>query len=459
MDYFNVTDIHRFQCGDLYIVLDVNSGSVHVVDQLTWDVLEALEQTCGQWLPVQRRLEAVYGAEALEEVKAELDALADSQVLFTADDGEHCLPDAPVVKSLCLHVAHDCNLRCKYCFASSGHFGGERLLMDPATGKKALDFLLANSGSRKVCEVDFFGGEPLMNFPVVQELVAYGKEAAVGAGKSFKFTLTTNGVLLTEEIEKFLNEENISVVLSIDGRPEINDRMRPTAGRRGSYSQIVPKYKRFIQSRNNEGYYVRGTYTRYNLDFSSDVVHLFDLGFTHLSVEPVVAPPEEDYAFRPENLDILKEEYEKLAQIYLERYFAGQEMDFFHFNVELDKGPCLPKRLTGCGAGYEYLAVTPEGDFYPCHQFVGRPEYLLGNVEQGIIRPDLSNSFREAHIYNKEACRTCWARFHCSGGCHANAHAHNGNIWQPYEFGCELQKKRLECAIYVQVMKRLASTK
>lgn len=456
MHYFQLSDVHRFHYGDLYIVLDVNSGSVHVVDRITWDVLEALEESSGYWEEACRKLQGRYEPELLAEVKKELEDLAQKGRLFTQDEEEMELPPSGVIKSLCLHVAHDCNLRCKYCFASSGNFGGERLLMDFSTGKKALDFLLEHSGDRKFCEVDFFGGEPLMNFQVVKELVAYGKEAAARLGKSFKFTLTTNGMLLDGEVEEFLNREGISVVLSVDGRPEVNDRMRPAPSGRGSYDVIIPKYQRFVKSRNNENYYVRGTYTRHNLDFSQDVFHLFDLGFTHLSVEPVVASPEDDFAFRPEDVKAIQQEYERLAQGYLERFYAGQEMDFFHFNVDLDHGPCLPKRLTGCGAGYEYLAVTPQGDLYPCHQFVGRKEFWLGDVERGLVRREISQQFREAHIYNKEECRRCWARFFCSGGCHANAQAFNGTIFKPYGLGCELQKKRLECAIYVQVAKRLA---
>lgn len=458
MNLYSMEDIHCFRCGDLDLVLDINSGAVHVIDGITRDVLEALESNAGQWEAACKQLAHLYEADALADVESELDALARQELLFTQDAGAIDRPGPPVVKSLCLHVAHDCNLRCRYCFAGSGNFGGGRLLMDVETGKKALDFLLAHSGNRPTCEVDFFGGEPLMNYQVVTELVAYGREAAAKQGKTFNFTLTTNGMLLNDEVISFLNQENISVVLSIDGRPEINDRMRPGANGRGSYGQIVPLYQKLVAGRNGENYYVRGTYTRHNLDFSRDVLHLFDLGFTHLSVEPVVAPPSREYAFQPEDVEVIHQEYERLAHEYLERYFAGREMDFFHFNVDLEKGPCLPKRLTGCGAGYEYLAVTPEGDLYPCHQFVGRTDFLLGNVEEGLTRPELGQKFRQAHIYNKESCRSCWARFLCSGGCHANAEAYNGDLLQPYALGCALQKKRLECAIYVQVKKRLAKT-
>ncbi|MDS1030551.1 thioether cross-link-forming SCIFF peptide maturase [Bacillota bacterium LX-D] len=452
---FDLRNVHRFQQGDLAIVLDVNSGSIHIVDDSTWQVLAALDEAGGSWAQAQEKVQHLIDAQSLAEIKEELENLQAEGLLFTQDDRKE--PDCrdPILKSLCLHLAHDCNLRCKYCFATTGDFGGKRELMDFAVGKKALDYLLAHSGKRKLCEVDFFGGEPLMNFTVMKELVAYGKKAAAELGKKFKFTLTTNGVLLNDDVQQFLNQEQISVVLSIDGRREINDRMRPFAGGKGSYERIVPIYQKFAAARNDEDYVVRGTYTRYNLDFSQDVFHLFDLGFTHLSVEPVVAAPEEDYAFHPEDVALIKKEYEKLAEGYLDRYFAGKEMDFFHFNIDLDHGPCLPKRLTGCGAGYEYMAVTPAGEFYPCHQFVGREEYLMGNINDGLTNYALAEKFQRANVYHKETCNGCWARFFCSGGCHANAEAHNGDILKPYELGCELQKKRLECAIYVQVKKRL----
>ncbi|NLL18229.1 MAG: thioether cross-link-forming SCIFF peptide maturase, partial [Clostridia bacterium] len=323
----------------------------------------------------------------------------------------------------------------------------------------ALDFLLANSGSRPTVEVDFFGGEPLMNMPVVRELVFYGEEAAAKAGKTIEFTLTTNGVLLNDEISSFLKEHKVNLVLSIDGRPQVNDYMRPMAGGQASYERIVPRYRQLVQALKPTDYYIRGTYTRHNLDFAEDVRHLHDLGFTSLSVEPVVAASEEDYAFQPEDLPRISQEYDRLVDLYLERKEAGNCFDFFHFNVDLEQGPCLPKRLTGCGAGFEYLAVTPEGDLYPCHQFVGRTEYKLGDVWQGLVNEAVSQSFRDAHIYNKEACSRCWARFLCSGGCHANADAHNGTLLEPYEMGCRLQQKRLECAIYLECVKRIAGKK
>jgi len=456
MDYFKIDQVHSFKQGNLNIVLDINSGSVHVVDDATFTVLKALEESNGYWQPAAEKIEPLLGKETVEEIKEELLELAKEELLFTVDDGK--LParrEKPIIKSLCLHVAHDCNLRCKYCFASSGSFGGQKLLMDLETGKKALDFLLEHSGNRKVCEVDFFGGEPLMNFGVMKDLVAYGRKASAKAGKVINFTLTTNGMLLTEEVEEFLNRENISVVLSLDGRKEVNDRMRPQANGRGTYDVIVPAYRRFAASRNDQDYIVRGTYTHFNTDFAADVRHMFEQGFTHLSVEPVVAPEEEPYALTARDLEAVYKEYDRLSEWYLDEFRQGREVDFFHFNVDLDKGPCLPKRLTGCGAGYEYLAVTPEGDLYPCHQFVGKTEFLLGNVYEGIKKPEIGQKFKEAHIYNKEKCKTCWARFLCSGGCHANAYANNKDIFAPYEIGCKIQQKRLECAIYVQVAKKL----
>jgi uncharacterized protein len=458
MDYFDTSKIHSFKQGNLNIVLDINSGSVHLVDESTFTVLKALEEAKGCWHTAADMVEPDLGPEVLAEIKGELQELSNENVLFTEDDGKvPAADDKPIVKSLCLHLAHDCNLRCNYCFASSGSFGGQKLLMDLETGKKAIDFLLKQLGSRKTCEVDFFGGEPLMNFEVMKQLVAYGRERSAQANKVINFTLTTNGVLLSQEVEKFLNSENISVVLSLDGRKEVNDRMRPQANGKGSYDVIVPIYQRFAASRGDQDYIVRGTYTHFNTDFAQDVKEMFEQGFTHLSVEPVVAPAEEPYALTSRDLEDIYEEYDKLSQWYLEEYRQGREVDFFHFNVDLDKGPCLPKRLTGCGAGYEYLAVTPEGDLYPCHQFVGQAEYIIGNVDQGLKRPEIGLKFKEAHIYNKEECSTCWARFLCSGGCHANAYANNKDIFKPYEIGCQIQKKRLECAIYVQVAKKLAA--
>lgn len=449
-------DLHLYTYKELNILLDINSGAVHVIDDLTKEVLACLKRYQGDGKKVLQALKDLYPAEEIEGVFQELRLLEQEGLLFTEDS-----PTIPwttkekMIKSLCLHVAHDCNLRCRYCFAGTGEYSGPRSLMPLEVGKAALDFLLSHSGARPTVEVDFFGGEPLMNMPVVRELIFYGNEAARQVGKRIDFTLTTNGVLLDEEIGAFLKEHQVNLVLSIDGRPEVNDRMRPMAGGQGSYQRIVPRYRRLVAELEPTDYYIRGTYTRYNLDFAEDVRHLHDLGFTSLSVEPVVAHPEDDYAFKQEDISRICEEYDRLVDLYLERQAEGRPFDFFHFNVDLEQGPCLPKRLTGCGAGFEYLAVTPEGELYPCHQFVGRTEFKLGDVWQGIVHEGVSDQFKEAHIYNKQACRECWARFLCSGGCHANAHAHTGSLLEPYDTGCQLQKKRLECGIYLECLRRM----
>ena len=347
-----------------------------------------------------------------------------------------------------------CNLRCGYCFAGSGNFGGDRSVMSAEVGRQAIDFLIAHSGARINSEIDFFGGEPLLNFSVVKEIVAYGKQQAALQGKKFKFTLTTNAVLLDESVIAYLNENNISVVLSLDGRPQVHDRMRPDCGGGGSYAQVRPRISRLVESRNNEGYYVRGTYTKLNPDFDADVLHMADLGYRQLSVEPVVGNGE-DYAFTAEDLPALYAAYDRLTEAYLSRKREGRPFNFFHFNVDINHGPCVAKRLSGCGAGHEYFAVTPAGDLYPCHQFVGREEFKMGDVWQGMVKKDLSLKFRRNHIFNKEECSGCWARYYCSGGCHANAQAFHNDITKPYQLGCELQKYRLECALYIQVKQAL----
>ncbi|MCM1264307.1 MAG: thioether cross-link-forming SCIFF peptide maturase, partial [Butyrivibrio sp.] len=355
-----------------------------------------------------------------------------------------------VVKALCLHIAHDCNLTCKYCFAKEGEYHGKRALMSFEVGKKALDFLVANSGNRVNLEVDFFGGEPLLNWNVVKELVEYGRSIEKEHNKKFRFTLTTNGILLNDEILEFANKEMGNIVLSIDGRKEVNDMMRPHRGGQGSYDEIVPKFKHVADSRNQMNYYVRGTYTRNNLDFSEDVKHLADLGFEQISVEPVVAKPEDDYSLREEDVPKLLEEYDKLALEYLKRKKEGKGFNFFHFMIDLEGGPCVAKRLSGCGSGDEYLAVTPWGDLYPCHQFVGNEDFLMGNVDEGITRPDIRDSFKNCNVYTKEKCRDCFAKFYCSGGCAANSYQFHGNINDAYDIGCKLQRKRVECAIMIK---------
>lgn len=446
--------IHKFEIDGTKIVLDVNSGAVHLMDEIAYDIIDDFPA-----LPKDKILEkfgSQYPVSEIKEVWDEISQLEAEGVLFCGDGftGNRNNDPSPTVKSLCLNISHDCNLRCRYCFAGSGHFGGDRTLMTAEIGKRAVDFLLENSKERRHCELDFFGGEPLMNKKTVEQVLAYGKEAAARRNKEIKFTLTTNALLLDQETTDFLNRENISVVLSLDGRPAVNDAMRLTvAGAGGSYDHIQPKISSFVESRNNENYFVRGTYTRNNLDFSRDVLHLADLGYKYISVEPVVGSPDDDWSLRERDLPVLFQEYEELVKQYVSRMREGRGFDFFHFNLDLNHGPCLPKRLSGCGAGYEYMAVTPEGDLFPCHQFVGKNKFKLGTVWDGIQNMAMVCEFRDAHIYNKNKCRDCWAKFHCGGGCHANAEFANSTITEPYYVGCELEKKRLECAIYVQVLK------
>ncbi|WP_300810376.1 thioether cross-link-forming SCIFF peptide maturase [uncultured Acetatifactor sp.] len=396
-----------------------------------------------------------YSAEEIGEAVEEILELEASGALFAKDIYEDYVFDfkkrQTVVKALCLHIAHDCNLACKYCFAEEGEYHGRRALMSLEVGKKALDFLVANSGNRVNLEVDFFGGEPLMNWQVVKDLVAYGRSLEEPNNKKFRFTLTTNGVLLDDEVMEFANKEMANIVLSIDGRKEINDRMRPFRGGQGSYDVIVPKFRKVAESRGQERYYVRGTFTRNNLDFSRDVLHLADLGFRQISVEPVVAGPEDDYAIREEDLPALREEYDRLAAEMIKRKKEGEGFNFFHFMIDLEGGPCVAKRLSGCGSGTEYLAVTPWGDLYPCHQFVGNEDFLMGNVEEGVLRTDIRDEFKGCNVYAKEKCRKCFAKFYCSGGCAANAYNFHGNINEAYDVGCELERKRVECAIMLKV--------
>lgn len=453
--------VHQYKNNGYHIVLDVNSGSVHVVDEVVYDVIPVVEEAwkhseTDQTLRalVIDRLKGIHQEEALLEALEEILELKRAGMLFTEDIYENYITDfkkrETVVKALCLHIAHDCNLACRYCFAEEGEYHGRRALMSFEVGKKALDFLVAHSGNRVNLEVDFFGGEPLLNWQVVKDLVAYGRSLEKPNNKKFRFTLTTNGILLNDEIMEFANQEMANVVLSIDGRKEVNDRMRPYRGGQGSYDTIVPKFKKVAESRGQMNYYVRGTFTHNNLDFAEDVKHLADLGFQQISVEPVVAAPEESYALREEDLPRLLEEYDRLALELLERRKAGKGVNFFHFMIDLEGGPCVAKRLSGCGSGTEYLAVTPWGDFYPCHQFVGQEEFLMGNVEDGITRTDIRDEFKTCNVYAKEKCRECFARFYCSGGCAANSYNFNGNINGTYDLGCELQRKRIECAIMIK---------
>jgi len=456
----NVKDTHKFEIDGTKILLDVNSGSIHVIDDMMWFFHDALQKRNGAFEDALLDLRDKYGEAQEAALKEEIEALIKAEQLFSTDayKGKYQTPQKPVLKSLCLNVSHDCNLRCAYCFASSGHFGGARLLMSADTGKKAIDYLMEHSGSRKHCEMDFFGGEPLMNTDVVKELVAYGRKQGSKFGKEIKFTVTTNGVCLDDETQEFFNRENISVVLSLDGRRSVNDRVRKFPSGKGTYEIINSRFKKFVQSRQNENYYLRGTFTGWNKDFFQDAVHLVEQGYNIISLEPVVASEGEDYVLTEGDLPQLREEYLKLARYYMERKRAGKPFTFFHFSLDLHHGPCLPKRLTGCGAGHEYMVVTPEGDLYPCHQFVGRDEYRMGNLSSNQVDQEMAKKFQEAHIYNKPSCMDCWARFYCSGGCHANADAFNHDILSPYKLGCELQKVRLECAIWLQVVDCLSDS-
>ena len=454
--------IHQYVSNGYQIVLDVNSGSVHVVDGLTYRVIPLVEEALAQRLTtvealtayVAERLSEEEDSADLQEVVGELLELKEAGMLFTEDIYENYIGAfqnrETVVKALCLHIAHDCNLACKYCFAEEGEYHGRRALMSYEVGRKALDFLVANSGNRVNLEVDFFGGEPLMNWQVVKDLVAYGRSLEDVHHKKFRFTLTTNGVLLDDEVLEFVNRQMANVVLSIDGRKEIHDLMRPHRGGQGSYDEVVPKYKKVAKSRGQMNYYVRGTFTRNNLDFAQDVLHLADEGFEQISVEPVVAADTEDYALREEDVPAILAEYDKLALEFIRRKKEGKGFNFFHFMIDLEGGPCVAKRLSGCGSGTEYLAVTPWGDFYPCHQFVGQEEFLMGNVEEGIIRKDIRDQFKACNVYAKEKCRDCFAKFYCSGGCAANAYNFGGGIDGTYDLGCELQRKRVECAIMIK---------
>lgn len=447
--------IHQYKSNGYNIVLDVCSGSVHAVDEITYDAIALYEtrdraeviSLLGERYPETNQAE-------LEEILDELDELKDQGLLYAEDVYKDYVIDVKnrttIVKALCLHVAHDCNLACRYCFAGEGEYHGERSLMSYEVGRKALDFLLQNSGSRKHLEVDFFGGEPLMNWNVVKQLVAYGRSQEEKYNKKFRFTLTTNGVLLNDEICDFCNKEMSNVVLSLDGRPEVNNRMRPFPKGKGSYDVIVPKFQNFVKKRGDKDYFVRGTFTRHNLDFSKDLLHYADLGFEKMSIEPVVAPPEAEYSIREEDLPRILEEYDILAKEFINRRKAGKGFTFFHFMIDLKQGPCVAKRLSGCGAGTEYLAVTPEGDLYPCHQFVGLPEFLLGNVDTGVVNTAVQQEFKQCNVYAKEKCSSCFARFYCSGGCAANSYNFHGSILDAYDIGCEMQKKRVECAIMIQ---------
>ena len=450
--------VHQYQLNGYNIVLDTCSGSVHVVDDVAYDIIAMYpEHTADE---IVSAMMAKYGdredvtEEDLRQCIDDVTNLKEAGKLWTPDTYENMAFDFKnrntVVKALCLHVAHTCNLNCSYCFASQGKYQGERALMTFEVGKRAIDFLIENSGTRRNLEVDFFGGEPLMNWDVVKQLVEYGRSQEAAHNKKFRFTLTTNGVLLNDEVMEFCNKEMGNVVLSVDGRKEVHDYMRPFRKGAGSYDLIMPKFEKFAESRNQDKYYVRGTFTHHNLDFSQDVLHLADLGFKQISVEPVVAADTEEYAIREEDIPQILEQYDILAKEMIKREKEGKGFNFFHFMIDLTGGPCVYKRLSGCGSGTEYLAVTPWGDFYPCHQFVGEEQYLMGNVDEGITKPEIVKDFGRCNVYTKPDCKDCFARFYCSGGCAANGYHFGGDIRGNYKIGCELQRKRVECAIMIK---------
>ena len=453
--------IHQYKLGGYNIVLDVCSGGVHVVDEVAYDIIAMFETHSRK--EVLRAMGSKYPSltEAeLEECYAQVESLKDAGKLFAPDTfapmaGQLKQKTAGVVKALCLHVAHTCNLNCSYCFASQGKYHGERAMMSFEVGKRALDFLVEHSGTRRNLEVDFFGGEPLMNFQVVKDLVAYARSIEKEKGKNFRFTLTTNGVLVDDDVIEWANRECSNVVLSLDGRKEIHDRFRVDYAGNGSWEKIVPKFQKFVEARGGKDYYMRGTFTHFNPDFLKDIQQMLDLGFTELSMEPVVCAAGDPSALTEEDLPIVMEQYEKLAELMLERDKEGRPFTFYHYMIDLTGGPCIYKRISGCGSGTEYMAVTPWGDLYPCHQFVGEERFRLGNIWDGVTNTEVQGEFAACNVYAHPECRDCWARLYCSGGCAANAYHATGSVTGVYENGCKLFRKRMECAIMVAAHRAL----
>ena len=456
--------IHQYKLGGYNIVLDTTSGGVHVVDDVAYDVIGAYESKDREALIAEIK-EKYVGKEGItegdiEECYEQVGALAEAGKLFVKDNfepmaGELKKKTSGVIKALCLHIAHTCNLNCEYCFASQGKYHGERAVMSFEVGKRALDFLIENSGNRRNLEVDFFGGEPLMNFEVVKELVAYARSIEKEKGKNFRFTLTTNGLLIDDDVIEFANRECSNVVLSLDGRKEIHDKYRVDYLGRGSYDRIVPKFQKLVSARGGKNYYMRGTFTHANPDFLEDIKVMLDLGFTELSMEPVVTAPGDASELTAEDMPIILEQYEKLAELMLQRDEEGKPFTFYHYMIDLKGGPCIYKRISGCGSGTEYMAVTPWGDLYPCHQFVGDDKFLLGNIYTGVTNTEIQKEFGDCNVYAREDCRDCWAKLYCSGGCAANAYHSTGSVRGVYKYGCELFRKRMECAIMVEIARTL----
>ena len=449
--------IHCYQLGGYNIVLDVCSGAVHAVDELAYDMIQQYEVLDREeLLQRMREMHTSLPEAELQDCYEQITALKNGGELFTPDvfeplAGKFKEKSGDVIKALCLHVAHTCNLNCAYCFASQGKYNGERAVMSFEVGKQALDFLMEHSGKRHNLEVDFFGGEPLMNFQVVKDLVAYARSIEKEAGKNFRFTLTTNGMLIDDEVIDFANREMSNVVLSLDGRKEVHDRYRVDYAGNGSWERIVPKFQKLVRERGGRNYYMRGTFTHHNPDFLQDIRQMLDLGFTELSMEPVVCAPDDPTALTEEDRRIVLDQYEKLAELMLEREREGRPFTFYHYMIDLSGGPCIYKRISGCGSGTEYMAVTPWGDLYPCHQFVGDEHFRLGDIWHGLDNPEVQKEFASCNVYAKPECRDCWAKLYCSGGCAANAFHATGSITGVYEAGCELFRKRIECAIMLAV--------
>ena len=449
--------IHQYKLGGYNIVLDICSGAVHAVDDLAYDLIAGFEsQPKEQLLAEMAARYPAVPAEEIESCYTQIEALRDEGQLFTPDTfapmaGKFKEKSAGVIKALCLHVAHTCNLNCSYCFASQGKYHGDRAVMSFEVGKRALDFLIEHSGKRRNLEVDFFGGEPLMNFQVVKDLVAYARSREQEAHKNFRFTLTTNGMLIDDDVIDFANREMSNVVLSLDGRKEIHDRYRVDYAGNGSWERIVPKFQKLVEARGGKNYYIRGTFTHQNPDFVQDIRQMLDLGFTELSMEPVVCAPEDPSALTPADIEIVKQQYEELAELMLQRDREGRPFTFYHYMIDLAGGPCIYKRISGCGSGTEYMAVTPWGDLYPCHQFVGEERFKLGDIWKGLDNPEVQGEFAACNVYAKPECQDCWAKLYCSGGCAANAYHATGAITGVYESGCELFRKRMECAIMLAV--------